>query len=99
MNTALEYSTRVVQEGGRRCKNNLVHLTPLRIPLMNPPCGCERTGVKINGNKKLLDRTCVLFLDRLKIHSLEDMIQVILHTYLTDATAKNFLFHVFPKKI
>jgi hypothetical protein len=43
MNTALEYSTRVVQEGGRRCKkstlNDLVHLTPLRIPLMNPPCG------------------------------------------------------------
>jgi hypothetical protein len=36
MNTALEYSTRVVQEGGRRCKkstlNDLVHLTPLRIP-------------------------------------------------------------------
>jgi hypothetical protein len=41
MNTALEYSTRVVQEGGRRCKkstlNDLVHLTPLRIALMNPP--------------------------------------------------------------
>jgi hypothetical protein len=41
MNTALEYSTRVVQAGGRRCKkstlNDLVHLTPLRIPLMNPP--------------------------------------------------------------
>ncbi len=41
MNTALEYSTRVVQEKGRRCKkstlNDLVHLTPLRIPLMNPP--------------------------------------------------------------
>jgi hypothetical protein len=41
MNTALEYSTRVVQEGGRRCKkctlNDLVHLTPLRIPLMSPP--------------------------------------------------------------
>jgi hypothetical protein len=41
MNTALEYSTRAVQEGGRRCKkstlNDLVHLTPLRIPLMNPP--------------------------------------------------------------
>jgi hypothetical protein len=40
-NTALEYSTRVVQEGGRRCKkstlNDLVHLTPLRIPSMNPP--------------------------------------------------------------
>jgi hypothetical protein len=44
MNTALEYSTRVVQEGGRRCKkitpNDLVHLTPLRIPLMNPPHSC-----------------------------------------------------------
>jgi hypothetical protein len=43
MNTALEYSTKVVQEGGRRCKkstlNDLVHLTPLRIPLMNPPLG------------------------------------------------------------
>jgi hypothetical protein len=41
MNTALEYSTRVVQKGGRRCKkstlNDLVHSTPLRIPLMNPP--------------------------------------------------------------
>ncbi len=41
MNTALEYSTRVVQEGGRRCikstLNDLIHLTPLRIPLMNPP--------------------------------------------------------------
>ncbi len=44
MNTALEYSTRVVQEGGRRCKkstlNDLVHLTLLRIPLMDPPCDC-----------------------------------------------------------
>jgi hypothetical protein len=44
MNTALEYSTRVVQEGGRRCKkstlNDLIHLTPLRIPLMNPPVAC-----------------------------------------------------------
>ncbi len=41
MNTALEYSTRVVQEGGCRCKkstlNDLVHLIPLRIPLMNTP--------------------------------------------------------------
>ncbi len=41
MNTDLEYSTRVVQEGGRRCKkstlNDLVHLTPPKIPLMNPP--------------------------------------------------------------
>jgi hypothetical protein len=40
MNTAPEYSTRVVQEGDRRCKkstlNDLAYLTPLRIPLMNP---------------------------------------------------------------
>jgi hypothetical protein len=40
MNSALEYSTRVVQEGDRRCKkstlNDLAYLTPLRIPLMNP---------------------------------------------------------------
>ncbi len=40
MNTALEYSTRVVQKGDRRCKkstlNDLAYLTPLRIPLMNP---------------------------------------------------------------
>jgi hypothetical protein len=40
MNTTLEYSTRVVQEGDRRCKkstlNELAYLTPLRIPLMNP---------------------------------------------------------------
>jgi hypothetical protein len=45
MNTALEYSTRVVQEGDRRCKkstlNDLVHLTPRRIPLMNPPYGYQ----------------------------------------------------------
>jgi hypothetical protein len=45
MNTALEYSTRVVQEGGRRYKKStlydLVHLTPLRIPLMNPPLHCS----------------------------------------------------------
>ncbi len=54
MNTALEYSTRVVQEGGRRCKkstlNDLVHLTPLRIPLMNPPLVCsepKNNGIKI----------------------------------------------------
>jgi hypothetical protein len=40
MNTTLEYSTREVQEGDRRCKkstlNDLAYLTPLRIPLMNP---------------------------------------------------------------
>jgi hypothetical protein len=44
MNTALEYSTRVVQEGDRRCKkstlNDLAYLTPLRIPLMNPVQVC-----------------------------------------------------------
>jgi hypothetical protein len=44
MNTTLEYSTRVVQEGDRRCKkstlNDLAHLTPLRIPLMNPVYVC-----------------------------------------------------------
>ncbi len=43
MNTTLEYSTRVVQEGDRRCKkstlNDLAYLTPLRIPLMNPVIG------------------------------------------------------------
>ncbi len=49
MNTTLEYSTRVVQEGDRRCKkstlNDLAYLTPLRIPLMNPvmvPCSALR---------------------------------------------------------
>jgi hypothetical protein len=40
MDTTLENSTRVVQEGDRRCKkstlNDLAYLTPLRIPLMNP---------------------------------------------------------------
>jgi hypothetical protein len=45
MNTALEYSTRVVQEGDRRCKkstlNDLAYLTPLRIPLMNPAYGID----------------------------------------------------------
>ncbi len=44
MNTTLEYSTRVVQEGDRRCKkstlNDLAYLTPLRIPLMNPALEC-----------------------------------------------------------
>ncbi len=48
MNTALEYSTRVVQEGGHRCKkstlNDLVHLTPLRISLMNPPIASVEGG-------------------------------------------------------
>ncbi len=53
MNTALEYSTRVVQEGGRRCKkstlNDLVHLTPLRIPLMNPPVVVRTSILYITG--------------------------------------------------
>jgi len=47
MNTALEYSTRVVQEGDCRCKKSTLHdlayLTPLRIPLMNPVKGYIRT--------------------------------------------------------
>jgi hypothetical protein len=73
MNTALEYSTRVVQQGGRRCKKStlidLVHLTPLRIPLMNPPsvlianlyskqcyiCTLYRVG---HGRKKLQLKSC-----------------------------------------
>ena len=48
-NTTLEYSTRVVQEGDRRCEKStlydLAYLTPLRIPLMNPPIGGEREDV------------------------------------------------------
>ncbi len=48
MNTTLEYSTRVVQEGDRRCKkstlNDLAYLTPLRIPLMNPVNVCVWVG-------------------------------------------------------
>ncbi len=54
MNTALEYSTRVVQEGDRRCKkstlNDLAYLTPLRIPLMNP---VELSGVYSDVHKLL----------------------------------------------
>ena len=41
VDTTLEYSTRVLHEGDCRCKkstlNDLVHLTPLRIRLMNRP--------------------------------------------------------------
>jgi hypothetical protein len=53
MNTTLEYSTRVVQEGDRRCKkstlNDLAYLTPLRIPLMNPVTGSwDLTGVTVH---------------------------------------------------
>ncbi len=60
----LEYSTRVVQEGGRGCKksilNDLVHLTPLRIPLMNPPylrevrCTIMDEGTKAEFKRPLL---------------------------------------------
>ncbi len=56
MNTALEYSTRVVQEGDRRCKkstlNGLAYLTPLRIPLMNPVNGSvgERSEMEFLNN-------------------------------------------------
>jgi hypothetical protein len=58
MNTALEYSTRVVQEGSRRCKkstlNDLVHLTPLRIPLMNPPIGWPNRFLGVDSISALL---------------------------------------------
>ncbi len=41
MDTAPEYSTGEVQDGDRRCKesilDDLVHLTPVRIALMDPP--------------------------------------------------------------
>ncbi len=66
-NTALKYSTRVVQEGGRRCKkstlNDLVHLTPLRIPLMNPPLlypfrGFSWVGVRCTGASLYQGTTC-----------------------------------------
>jgi hypothetical protein len=69
INTALEYSTRVVQEGGRRCKkstlNDLVHLssinpliytthlTPLRIPLMNPPLGIQINRLQLSLHSEL----------------------------------------------
>ncbi len=54
MNTALEYSTRVVQEGDRRCKkstlNDLAYLTPLRKPLMNPVLVYETEDENISQN-------------------------------------------------
>jgi hypothetical protein len=60
MNTALEYSTRVVQEGDRRCKkstlNDLAYLTPLRIPLMNPVIkqqSCREKTTKASNSKFL----------------------------------------------
>jgi hypothetical protein len=56
-NTALEYSTRVVQEGDRRCKkstlNDLTYLTSLRIPLMNPVSVSKYRGEKTEGRRKL----------------------------------------------
>jgi hypothetical protein len=51
MNTTLEYSTRVVQEGDRRCKkstlNDLAYLTPLRIPLRNPVTVCTLYSTQV----------------------------------------------------
>jgi hypothetical protein len=64
MNTALDYSTRVVSEGGRRCKkstlNDLVHLTPLRIPLMNPPIVFSLKLFRSAGEKTLQRHTIFL---------------------------------------
>jgi hypothetical protein len=58
MNTTLEYSTRVVQEGDRRCKkstlNDLAYLTPLRIPLMNPVFDSTTKGVYLVTSESLL---------------------------------------------
>jgi hypothetical protein len=63
MNTALKYSTRVVQEGGRRCKkitlNDLVHLTPLRIPLMNPPTVCFQPSQADRRTASLVYVNCI----------------------------------------
>jgi hypothetical protein len=57
MNTTLEYSTRVVQEGDRRCKkstlNNLAYLTPHRIPLMNPVIYRVKRGYLLTGSLKV----------------------------------------------
>ncbi len=63
MNTTLEYSTRVVQKGDRRCKkstlNDLAYLTPLRIPLMNP----VHVQVEMYGVRGIhsIDRFCDMF--------------------------------------
>ena len=71
MNTALEYSTRVVQEGGRRCKkstlNDLVHLTPLRIPLMNPPYLCLQYSTEAEFSDVIGTKVLRVFL--IAIHS------------------------------
>jgi hypothetical protein len=65
--TALEYSTRVVQKGGGEgpsCKkstlNDLVHLTPLRIPLINPPqiYNCTAIWVWDNRGKERGEKIC-----------------------------------------
>ncbi len=61
-NTTLEYSTRVVQEGDRRCEkstlNDLAYLTPLRIPLMNPVSvwtECEMLKRSVTGSARYWD--------------------------------------------
>ncbi len=59
MNTTLEYSTRVVQEGDRRCKkstlNDLAYLTPLRIPLMNPAIVSLRSHTCNSGTDEMAE--------------------------------------------
>ncbi len=66
MNTTLEYSTRVVQEGDHRCKkstlNDLAYLTLLRIPLMNPvQVRYTVLGKRIHVSKGLGTRPSVLY--------------------------------------
>ncbi len=73
INTALEYSTRVVQKGDRRCEkstlNDLAYLTPLRIPLMNPVLDYSRQAftadVLIQENWKRRRRKRALFLNQM----------------------------------
>jgi hypothetical protein len=75
MNTALEYSTRVVQEGDRRCKkstlNDLEYLTPLRIPLMNPILKCIQDAacdsVKLYWKPKAYERSTIENIDQSQI--------------------------------
>ncbi len=73
MNTALEYSTRVVQERDRRCKkstlNDLAYLTPLRIPLMNPVLKSLRQYKKQRG-LNYLQRTKLSCSRMIRLHAL-----------------------------
>jgi hypothetical protein len=69
MNTALEYSTRVVQEGDRRCKkstlNDLAYLTPLKIPLMNPVIVSKCSDKKVSKMHLGINVTIVNIVDTL----------------------------------